>query len=335
VVFTGLSPKNKSFFTKQILNGGRCIRMLEKLLRPKWQSSSAHLFLLSRFTRPHMIKDFLKDDGWAIVLKEDPRKAIKRFSDEGLIQPSDLRGKLDHEYTLPKLKTLLKDKSLPVSGKKGDLIERLIEADPVGMESLVKGLEVFKCTEKGRTLSLDYLEKEKAKRELAEQKAFAALRKGDFKAAIDIATAYHTQEVFPSAGMVDISTIEGVFGNRPKILKDISDDNLNALRLASGMFCLFAGDVHKRWLPEDFRTESHLKPDAAMRMLCFYSSRLKEAARNRELGIKAVRVGMAGDSCENCRSLKDRKFKPEEAPEIPYEHCTNPNGCRCMVYPIF
>ena len=114
----------------------------------------------------------MKDDGWATVLKEPTEKALNWFIDNGFIKPAGISGKLDYKLKLPELKDLLKARGLKVTGKKDILIERLIEADASGVEELVRGLEIFECSEKGEAVSASYLDKEKEKKSAVEQQVF-------------------------------------------------------------------------------------------------------------------------------------------------------------------
>jgi hypothetical protein len=84
-----------------------------------------------------------------VVLGEHPKKAIKRFLDEGILIEADLPKLLNYKFIISQLKTMCKDKKLPVSGKKAELISRLIQADEKGMLQEVEGLKLLCCSEIG------------------------------------------------------------------------------------------------------------------------------------------------------------------------------------------
>ncbi|MDD4651232.1 MAG: SAP domain-containing protein [Methanothrix sp.] len=273
----------------------------------------------------------MKDDGWETVLKEPPKKALDRFLDEGLIRPSGLHGKLDHEFKLPALKTLLKDRTLKVSGKKEDLIERLIELDAPGMEKLVKGQLVFECTERGLERSKSYLDEEKKKKTAVEMQVFQALQNHEFDKACQIANSYHKQEVFSSEIGCDSTFIKSIFVVKPKILKKFNDHQLNALRIVAGMMQLLYCRKASDWLPSGFNLDSHLKAESAARMLIFHCYYLKNLNGLKGSGFKKAKIFVVEDSCEHCKKLKDKTYAINKVPELPFEECTCEMGCRCLL----
>lgn len=48
---------------------------------------------------------------------------------------------------------MLKERGLPSSGRKANLIQRLVEADRKGMEKSTKEYEVLVCTDNGRAIA--------------------------------------------------------------------------------------------------------------------------------------------------------------------------------------
>lgn len=314
--------------------------LLDRIMKPNWEKSPSYLCLLSKFLVPHAVEDFTKEhQEWGTVLKEDPRKSIKRFIDEGFIERSDINGHLDHEFKLPELKCLLRERGLKITGKKDILIERLIEADALGMKKLVQGTEVFECTEKGRNVSKIYLDEEKKKKEAVEHQVFQALQARDFEVACRLANAYHRQKVFfpglntggTRMDLFDPSHLGLFFSEKPKILGDINTNNLNSLRVAAGMKYLLyvrkAGD----WLPKDFQLDSRLDVETAARMISFHSNYLNNLSRFERHGTKEVSIIVADDACEHCQKLKDKKYDLKTVPELPFEKCTSDKGCRCML----
>ena len=313
---------------------------LDRIMKSNWEKSPAHLCLLSKFLAPHAVEDFTKEhQEWSIVLKEDPRKSIKHFIDDAFIERSDINGHLDHEFKLPELKNLLKERGLKVTGKKDILIERLLEADALGMEKLVQVTEVFECTEKGRNTSRLYLDEEKKKKEAVEHQVFQALQVRDFEKACSLANAYRRQKVFfpglnTSGTRIDLfnpSHLGLFFSEKPKILGDIPNDQLNSLRVAAGMKYLLYVRKAEDWLPKDFHLESRLDIETSARMILFHSNYLNNLSGFRMHGTKKVSIIVAGDACEYCQKLKDKKYDLKTVPELPYEKCASGKGCRCVL----
>jgi len=120
--------------------------MLRYLFGLDWKKSPAHLLLLTKFLSPEALEGFSGSDAWRAVLGEAPGKAIERFLGEGVIQCADVGERVAYEYRVSDLKSMLKQRDLPVSGHKRELIARLVEADAEGMEELVSGVPVFQCS---------------------------------------------------------------------------------------------------------------------------------------------------------------------------------------------
>jgi len=307
------------------------MEFLKRIMGFNREKDPAHLFFLSRFLHPHALKDFMKDDGWETVLKEPPKKALDWFIDNGFIEPAGINGKLDHKFKLPELKDLLKARGLKVTGKKDILIERLIEADATGVEVLVRGLEIFECSEKGEAVSASYLDEEKEKKSAVEQQVFQALQNLELDKACQIANSYHQQAVFSTGIDYDSTFIKEIFASKPKILKNIKDHQLNALRVVAAMMYLLSCRNVKNWLPPDFHIDSSLGAESAARMLIFHPSYLKNLHELKKCGFKKARIIVADNACEHCRELKNNTYSINKVPELPYEECTCKMGCRCCL----
>ena len=76
------------------------------------------------------------------------------------------------------------------------------------------------------------------------------------------------------------------------------------------------------WIREHVRTPKDA--EYAQRVLDRY--RLGMRARG---SIRGVRIITGPDSCAACRAHEGREYHPDEAPIIPIEGCTHPEGCRC------
>ncbi len=57
------------------------------------------------------------------------------------------------------------------------------------------------------------------------------------------------------------------------------------------------------------------------------------AFMRRDPAVIAVRVIVAEDACPACRAYEGT-YPPDQAPELPVEDCSNPNGCRCFYEPV-
>ena len=105
-----------------------------------WKKSKAHFELLSKFIKCESLEHFTDNNqrlsGWSEVLKESPKKSIQRFINEKLLQEANLHDSLESLLRGNELKALCSERGLKVSGKKSELVERLIANDELGMKKL-------------------------------------------------------------------------------------------------------------------------------------------------------------------------------------------------------
>ncbi len=312
--------------------------MLRSIFGFDWKKSSAHLLFLSKFRTPRATDDFSKSDTWRGVLKEAPKKAVKRFLDEGIVEQAGLAGLLDYRYKVSELKTMLKQRGLQVSGHKTELIERLIQADIEGMRKATRGLSVLLCSEQGRVIAEQYLAQEKEKRAGVEKQTLQALQQRKFKEASQMVAVFEAQQVLPRGVNIDwkhhnpahdVATLKTMFKSKPKILGSLNDEQMECLHIAAGMMHLWGTNQAKDWLSDNFKTGLIMDNDAAARMILFYASHQCSIAEYRTVGVKTVKILTTDNSCEACKKLAKRKYKMNEVPELPYEKCTSEMGCRC------
>lgn len=314
--------------------------MLRSLIGFDWRKSRAHLLLLSKFLHPQSAEGFAKADYWKDVLGETPQKAIKRFEDEGVLVTPGLAEHLEYKYRVSDLKAMLKQRGLPVSGRKADLTSRLVEADHDGMKKATAGLTVLHCSDHGQEIAKQYLAAEKEKRDAAEREVLAMLREGRYREASVLVASHEANQVFSRGINIDwknhdpsgdVAALKAIFGPPPRILARLDQDKLEPLRLAAGMMYLWGTSEAKSWFPTDFETGLAMDNEAAARMFLFHGYYQADLEWYRRGGIKSVQIIGHKDQhqCEACGKLASRKYKLSEVPELPYEKCTSDLGCRC------
>ena len=144
-----------------------------------WQKSPAHLRLLSKFLRPQVAEDFSKRSGyWEKQLGETSQKAIERFLDEGVLVHADLSEHLASKFKVTELKSMLEVRGLPASGRKSELVSRLVQADPEGMKAIaIEDLAYkLKATELKSMLKQHGLPVSGRKSELISRRSFSSHR---------------------------------------------------------------------------------------------------------------------------------------------------------------
>jgi hypothetical protein len=312
-----------------------------------WRKSEAHLLLLSKFIHANCFEGLARHDYWKNmwnnVLGESPKQAINRFVDEGMLMAVDLNDLLSYKYKVNELKDLLKQRGLPVSGRKDEMIERLVQADPNGVKETVAELSLLKCTQRGHEIAEQYLVAEKEKRAKVEHQVMEYVARQEFREASLAVAAYETEQVFPRGmGMDwkhhnpnrDIEILKTIFGSKPRIVAQLADEKLGLLRIGAAMMTLWGDNMAKKWLPDDFEAGLPFDTDTIARMFLFYALGRADLEQYRKSGLEYVEVLPALDSCESCKKLAHRHYRLDEAPELPNPNCTHKMGCRCTYLPV-
>jgi len=324
--------------------------MFTRLRKGDWPSSPPYLLLLSKFRNCHSIVKYRDDVKWEAVLGGNPQFVIEQFIEEGLLEHPSLPDFLNIKFKIPELKAMLKNKGLKLSGNKNELICRLVDNDSVSMLEFAKGSDIYRCTATGSKLVEKYLTEENEKQEVAEKKTYEFLKQQEFIEAIRVMVQYESLQVFPRglgidwntyestslfAGMVD--ALKAIFKSTPAILqaKDFEESQLKQIRLAAGMMRIWGARTAQRWMPQGVDKTTLDAWDIASRMLDFHAYSLGMIQSFKEVGVRNVEVsGIADDrQCPECKKIDGKRFKLEDAPELPYVKCTCEMGCRCLLIP--
>ncbi len=329
-------------------------------MKSDWKKSKAHLLLLSKFIHANRFEDFARHDYWKDmwnnVLEEPITQAIKRFMDEGmLVIVTNLNELLSYKCKVNELKGMLKQRSLPVSGRKEELIERLVRVDQNGMRKIVAGLSLLECSQYGNEIAELYLLDEKEKRENIESKVKGFLENRKFSDASLAVAMWEKEQVFPSEFAVGIGTelqrnnhsqdvkvsqdelkrMSTIFESKPpKIIASLGNEKLEAVRIAAAMMILGLENNANKWLPANFETDLPFDNETVVRMMYLHAVHQDTLRRYRNGGIKYVEILPAPDSCESCKKLGGKQYKLNVAPELPNEDCTHKMGCRCCYLPV-
>jgi hypothetical protein len=305
-----------------------------------WRNSRPHLLLLTKFLRSASPTYYATDERWKAVLSEEPEGAIRRFAKEGLLLPPSLAELIDFKFKASELKDLLRARHLKVSGRKEELLDRLIQADSRGMERATNGTELLKCSPEAAQVVEDYLLREKEFRKAVESEVLALLERGEYAKASQAVSVFEATQVFPRGLGIDwasrghdedVDTLRVIFERTPQILRSVEPSLLGKLRLAAGASFLWGTNTATAWLPDTFATGIHLEADTAARMLVFHASHVREMEQYREVGVTEIEIIPVSDdrTCAPCHAIQGRSFRLAATPEFPYSTCTSEMGCRC------
>ena len=308
-----------------------------------WKKSKAHLLLLSKFLHGPRPENSVESDGWRNALGEPSRQAIQRLLSEGMLMTADLNDYLSYKYKVNELKDMLKQRGLSASGRKDEMIQRLAQADPDGMKKAVAELTLIKCTQRGKEIAEQYLVAEDEKRSYVEKQVIEYLTKRRFREASLAVATYENEQVF-TRGMGtdwkhynadhDVEVLSRVFGSKPKIMAQLSNDKTETLRIATAMMLLWGVDSPEKWLPDGFETELPFDNDIASRMLSSQAENQAQLQSYHEDGISSyVEILATPESCDSCKRLEGKRYKLSNALELPNPNCTHEMGCRCVYLP--
>ncbi len=296
--------------------------------------SNAHLFLLSRFLTP---RETTYADGshWDAALGETASHAIFQFINDGLIEPTSLKEKLERQHTVVDLKALLKQRNLKTSGNKESLIDRLVEVDRLTMESTVYHIKIYSCTPIGREIAENFLY-EKLKIEAhAVNSSRDLLLLGNFKGALDTCSSFQLNEIHflpfvpPSEAFFRLLLVA-----RPRILLELSSTDWASLRIAT-MLSMFWGGDFSDWLPANFIGLDRFDKNTICRMLFFNACYLEDLEEFRDENCRHLTIEHADElTCNECKRICGKSYTLEDVPELPFEGCTCRMGCRCKAFAI-
>jgi hypothetical protein len=238
---------------------------------------------------------------------------------------------------------MLKHRGSSASGRKDEMIQRLAQADTNVMKEAAAELTLLKCTQQGQEIAEQYLIAEKKKRSNVEKQVIEYLTKRKFKEASLTVAAYENEQVFSSGMGIDwehynpdhdIEIMDTIFRSKPKIVDQLTDEQLEALRIGAAMMKLWGENTAMKWLPESFETGLSFNKITAARMLLFHAVHRAELEGYRKDEVcQYVEILATPGACSACRKLKGKRYKLSNAPELPNPNCTHEMGCRCVYSP--
>jgi hypothetical protein len=311
----------------------------------EWKNSEAHSLLLSKFMDPNFSSIFENSQEWEKILKEKPDKAIQRFNREGYLIERNLVTEKDKTNLQQSQKLDHWGNGNIKTGRKPDLQKELSNPTSDFLEGLVTGSRVYRCSTKGHQFAKKYLQKKETEKEEVDKLIINLLSQNQFEKSSNLVTEYEARQLFPKRNVgegknhktkQDIEVLTLISTSHPKILKDVSTNELDHLRLAASMMYLWDTHTGVKWIPSQFKLSTSVGVDTAIRMLCSYSinlSKLSEFQPGKD-GIVWVTISTIEECCAECNKLSGNIYQLKDVVEIPFERCTNILGCDCSYSPL-
>jgi hypothetical protein len=176
------------------------------------------------------------------VEHQAPRRAIERLAQNGMLVEPELPHLIKYRYKISELQAMLKQRGLPISGRKDELIKRLVRADAEGMKRATDGLRLLICSAPGREIAEQYIAAEKAERTELEDSVLGLIGQRLFEAASVLVAAYEASRPLPRGLGIDwrnhdtardVAILQAIWTSTPKILSRLDNDRVTALRVVA------------------------------------------------------------------------------------------------------
>lgn len=309
-----------------------------------WATSPPYLALLQRFLSLRDARTGVPEH-WEAMFGTHPRNVVEGFLALHLLEAASLVETIEFCHTGAALKRLLKERGLKVSGRKAEQAQRLLDADPEGMQRFSVEQQIVRCTAAASQAVQTWLHQEALAREAATDETIAALRRRQWKTAVQIADAWRKRRFEPPAHPAQealtirpaprtveerAAEVAKNFTLRPKILTGLEPDQWEGLHVNYAIWQLLGQSVTEKCMP-GFNGLRAMDATTVLRMMGFYVRHQEDLEQWKKLGIKKASIMCTNSgSCETCIALDKKTFRLDKLPELPYEGCTCALGCRCL-----
>lgn len=282
--------------------------------------------LLSLFLKPRPLDEPNWQDVWADALGCSYQSAIKELVRLDLLtrMSGTVKEKID-TLTVPRLKELLKQQGLKVSGNKAELVERLLTERPQEAQKVatqIKWADRYICTETGAVIGTGYKERTRERKQSAEIVVREALQRGNLAAAGRAVEAFRASLPAPmaGAGLVHVSTDEAEAILRIVDIPDLTSEEVAAAKLRAAEDAIWGRQI-----------SAPRQLEKVMYTQMFRASNQRTLRSLREARIPKVDILATRDSCESCQRLANAgPYRLDKVPAIPNPECTHSIGwCRC------
>jgi hypothetical protein len=122
-----------------------------------WKNSDNYMQFLATFQTPHDAQKVMRWSWPTHDLHIKPTQIIQQWVQEGILiaaTPEEALGKI---FQVVQLKTLLKERDLPISGSKNEMIGKLLMFNRPKIDEFISQSQILKCSDEAvKILSLEF-----------------------------------------------------------------------------------------------------------------------------------------------------------------------------------
>lgn len=277
-------------------------------------------------------------------------EVVRQFTNSNLIRETNIEKDqyllANHYLGVNELRGLLKQNKLKLTGKKADLISRILSTYPGSLAQYLPKEAHFIATEKGCSAVASRTKRRKLQKELCELNILKLAKEKDSLEIIRIWNEFSEGEPFLSTIDAsrcprEVDILAGIYHGKCLYLETrLAAQEIDALRPTAALKHICGKSLSPRTLDAIkasrtvFDTEKDgISQDVAERMLIFFAcnhSRLKQLKQN---GYHLVSTSCCSDSCKHCIDLSQSVASIHNAPQLPHAGCSHSMGCRCTYIP--
>jgi hypothetical protein len=288
------------------------------------EQSKAHELFFIDFSDQHVFLLAYDEGHWDKKLGESGYAVLQRFIDEGLIEPVPLTHAIERLFKKEQIITFLRDRGLKLSGKKEELVARLVEGDPVWAKEQSKAYHFYQRTAAGNEIAKTIAGKIGRESGELEARLLSLIYDGKYEEAYRKLASWDAEQVDPR-------------GNERNVdyawCAENSDD---FVKMAQRVAAILPQGERARFLVDWLAGRVDLYEHSPMTQQHgkSYEHYLMDARRSR-----ADVVGIRIISSPSCRCSFAKKYEGcyrlEDAPDHPFGPCDNEPCCLCWAACIF
>lgn len=281
---------------------------------------------------------------WEDKLAEDPTNTIERLLKMGLLQQARPEHQLK-ALNLKELRWALRQNQLKVSGKKAELVERVLESGAALDEFIPKSGSLLVLSETGQRLHEEAKSNEAEAKDRLRKDLIQAIKNKNYDEACDRLCSYEVSQFFQRGINIDWRAAEAplkrevkaIFTANPGLHRKRWGGVSDEVRILAAMSHLTGKEMPKHFVSTIAPGEDWHDLQIQARMLQFAIShrankkryKKMEADFEREVVVQILPILDQRTTCSACKSSGRLRYSPSTMPELPHTDCKCEEGCRC------